>query len=634
MEAQLQIRQNAQEVQEYMRDLFAWEKSVKDKKKPMPVAGSGGAAAPGVPPPRGRAAAPVAARVGDGAAGTSGTAAGLSGSAAGHTHTHYDRWSKFNVDASGRGTGPRAALSSAPGAAPIRGSKRHGSGRPEASPSAPSLKQRAAPTAAAAAPKQAAQPRAPVAKGGEEEPTTAEGWKDRGNALLQAGYFAEAVSCYDRSLAVKPTGLAYANRALAHLKLGANASAEDDASAALALDALYAKAWQRRGAARRALGRWLEAAEDWEGALRLEPGNKTVRAERDACLDEHWKAEGGKPDGALRRRVEVMAAPAAAPAATKAPAPSQPLGASELLRPRQTQAVPKPPLHAAARHAEEGKAAEAVAAAMAAAAAPVAPAATKAEPATAVAPQGGTGPSAATGKESATVADKEPAPAAAAPGPRTPSPIAAAAAAMAARQPSAPEGQQRTVEPPADGSGTAAPPARPPSAQQTAREWQQARLAAAAAAAAEQLAVRLAGELKAPRNSVEFESKWRALRGDAGLQSRYLAMVEPGQLPDVFKDSLTPPVLVAIARAALAAAGSGGGSAGEGGGTAGGGLSQAGGVALLAGLAKVARFPMMAMCLGPKEKQELRGLWDAAVAAQAVPGLAGQLEALRNAYRL
>ena len=54
------------------------------------------------------------------------------------------------------------------------------------------------------------------------------------------------------------------------LKLASPAEAEADCSAALKLDPAYLKAWQRRSAARKQLGKFWEAAEDCEEALRCE----------------------------------------------------------------------------------------------------------------------------------------------------------------------------------------------------------------------------------------------------------------------------------------------------------------------------------------------------------------------------
>jgi tetratricopeptide (TPR) repeat protein len=72
-----------------------------------------------------------------------------------------------------------------------------------------------------------------------------------------------------RSIEAQHTSVAYANRAMAHLKTGNAQAADEDCSAALALDPNYLKAWHRRCSARRALGRHLDAIDDLEQALRL-----------------------------------------------------------------------------------------------------------------------------------------------------------------------------------------------------------------------------------------------------------------------------------------------------------------------------------------------------------------------------
>jgi hypothetical protein len=56
----------------------------------------------------------------------------------------------------------------------------------------------------------------------------------------------QALDCYSSSLALAPTCLAYANRAMAELKLGQFREAEADCTQALRLDPLYVKAYQRR----------------------------------------------------------------------------------------------------------------------------------------------------------------------------------------------------------------------------------------------------------------------------------------------------------------------------------------------------------------------------------------------------
>ena len=53
-------------------------------------------------------------------------------------------------------------------------------------------------------------------------------------------------------------------------------AAENDCSTSLALDSRYAKAYLRRGVARRKLG---SSEEDFRAVVRLEPANKQARAE-------------------------------------------------------------------------------------------------------------------------------------------------------------------------------------------------------------------------------------------------------------------------------------------------------------------------------------------------------------------
>lgn len=61
---------------------------------------------------------------------------------------------------------------------------------------------------------------------------------------------------------------AFANRAMVRLKRDDWKGAEEDCGAALELDSLYLKAWQRRGTCRRNLKDYLGAAQDFEEALR------------------------------------------------------------------------------------------------------------------------------------------------------------------------------------------------------------------------------------------------------------------------------------------------------------------------------------------------------------------------------
>jgi Meckel syndrome type 1 protein len=139
-------------------------------------------------------------------------------------------------------------------------------------------------------------------------PVDAAGWRERGNARFKAGAFQEALACYTASVEAAPTCLGFANRAMAALKLGRPADAARDCTAAIAIDPGYVKAYQRRGAARRALGELTAAIEDYESALRLEPANKATAADRRACV-EAWMRQQGV-SGAEPERVPVVPAPA------------------------------------------------------------------------------------------------------------------------------------------------------------------------------------------------------------------------------------------------------------------------------------------------------------------------------------
>ena len=66
------------------------------------------------------------------------------------------------------------------------------------------------------------------------------------------------------------TATAFANRAMVRLKRENWEGADEDCTACIELDSLYMKAWQRRATARRRLGKLLEAAQDFEEALRYD----------------------------------------------------------------------------------------------------------------------------------------------------------------------------------------------------------------------------------------------------------------------------------------------------------------------------------------------------------------------------
>ena len=124
---------------------------------------------------------------------------------------------------------------------------------------------------------------AAAAAAGSGDSAPGEALKARGNAAFKAGEHAEAVKLYtaalDKGGNARWRSIVLSNRAMANLKVGSYAEAEEDCTKALEGDPKNVKALLRRGAARSVSGNYLESLEDYEAALRLEPKNKDARAE-------------------------------------------------------------------------------------------------------------------------------------------------------------------------------------------------------------------------------------------------------------------------------------------------------------------------------------------------------------------
>lgn len=114
----------------------------------------------------------------------------------------------------------------------------------------------------------------------EESPVDANSEKELGNEYFKQKKYNDAIDCYSRSIALLPTAVAYANRAMAYIKINRFQEAEYDCSEALSLDDRYIKAYSRRITARKELGKLKEALEDADFALRLEPSNQEVKKQQ------------------------------------------------------------------------------------------------------------------------------------------------------------------------------------------------------------------------------------------------------------------------------------------------------------------------------------------------------------------
>ncbi|KAB5556134.1 hypothetical protein DKX38_007043 [Salix brachista] len=153
--------------------------------------------------------------------------------------------------------------------------------------------------------------------------------KELGNEYFKQKKFNEAIECYSRSIALSPTAVTHANRAMAYLKIksqvfpvrcliifisSGHLEAEDDCTEALNLDDRYIKAYSRRATARKELGKLKESIEDSGFALKLEPNNQEIKKQhaevkslyekaRDSPIKSIWHSQKLLTRSTKRRKV-------------------------------------------------------------------------------------------------------------------------------------------------------------------------------------------------------------------------------------------------------------------------------------------------------------------------------------------
>lgn len=104
--------------------------------------------------------------------------------------------------------------------------------------------------------------------------------KERGNEFFRDGRYDSAIECYTRGMDADPySPVLPTNRAACFFRLNKFAVAESDCNLAIALDGKYIKAYIRRAAARAALNKHQDALEDYEVVLKLDPGNSEAQNE-------------------------------------------------------------------------------------------------------------------------------------------------------------------------------------------------------------------------------------------------------------------------------------------------------------------------------------------------------------------
>ncbi|XP_006633725.1 RNA polymerase II-associated protein 3 isoform X1 [Lepisosteus oculatus] len=104
--------------------------------------------------------------------------------------------------------------------------------------------------------------------------------KEKGNKFFKEGKYDEAIECYTRGMCADPYNpVLPTNRATSFFRLKKYAVAESDCNLALALDRNYIKAYARRGACRFALKKFEGAQQDYEMVLKLDPDNLEAQNE-------------------------------------------------------------------------------------------------------------------------------------------------------------------------------------------------------------------------------------------------------------------------------------------------------------------------------------------------------------------
>ncbi|KAF5907947.1 RNA polymerase II-associated protein 3, partial [Clarias magur] len=104
--------------------------------------------------------------------------------------------------------------------------------------------------------------------------------KEKGNNFFKDGNYDDAIECYTKGMSADPYNpVLPTNRAACFFRLKKYAVAESDCNLAIALDSKYLKAYSRRGAARFALKNHQGALEDYEMVLKLDPENLDAQNE-------------------------------------------------------------------------------------------------------------------------------------------------------------------------------------------------------------------------------------------------------------------------------------------------------------------------------------------------------------------
>ncbi|KAJ7565472.1 hypothetical protein O6H91_02G062600 [Diphasiastrum complanatum] len=293
---QKNIRDNATELQDFLKDLKDWEKQMKEKdvslknqshsqEKLPPVRGctlskpvDSVFSKPTIEPSSNLGKESVKSRM-EKVTNQSSSGENRLPHAAGHTYDYFkNKWDEFDVDVALKEVDEDAPSASKSKVVTQREAASLGQVSSNKKPFLPSSRGSVGGQTVVRG-QSATLDRVSQAWRTKESPPDAISEKELGNEFFKEKKYVQAIECYSRSIALQPTAVAYANRAMAFLKIGRFEEAEVDCTEAISLDDRYTKAYSRRGTARRELKNYLEAVEDHEFALRLEPQNKELQTQ-------------------------------------------------------------------------------------------------------------------------------------------------------------------------------------------------------------------------------------------------------------------------------------------------------------------------------------------------------------------
>ncbi|XP_038852368.1 RNA polymerase II-associated protein 3-like isoform X2 [Salvelinus namaycush] len=249
IELQLQMRQNAEDLHNFMKDLDSWETDIKKKDEQL-RSGSVGESQKSLPPVRNKdyKKKREKKKASDNNAKTEPKQAPRIKS------YDYQSWDKFDVDK------VLESMDKEDSAAESNDSESEDSGVPAT----------------------------------DQDKALAE--KEKGNQLFKEGKYDDAIECYTRGMGADPYNpILPTNRAACFFRLKKFAVAESDCNLSIALDSNYFKAFARRGAARFAQQNYESALEDYVMVLKLDPGNLEAQNEVMKCKEVIAKL-GGKAE--------------------------------------------------------------------------------------------------------------------------------------------------------------------------------------------------------------------------------------------------------------------------------------------------------------------------------------------------